>query len=63
MPIGSFLKPGHASRPIADDGPLFAPAYNPEADAIGSYNDAVRAVGERVKAGEPVPEFFLSGKP
>ncbi len=29
-------------------------------DAIpGSYNDWVRAIGERVKAGEPVPVFFL----
>jgi N6-adenosine-specific RNA methylase IME4 len=38
----------------------FAPRpYNAVADAIGSYNDAVQAIGERVKAGDPVPEFFL----
>lgn len=32
------------------------------ADAIGSYNDAVAAIGARVKAGQPVPDFFLSDK-
>jgi site-specific DNA-methyltransferase (adenine-specific) len=42
-------------------GPLFNHRpYDPTADAIGSYNDAVRAIGERVRAGEPVPGFFLS---
>mgnify|MGYP001616039638 FL=1 len=34
--------------------------WDAEADAIGSYNDAVQAIGERVKAGAPVPDFFLS---
>lgn len=31
-----------------------------ERDALGSYNDAITAIGERVKAGEPVPAFFRS---
>jgi site-specific DNA-methyltransferase (adenine-specific) len=49
------------SREQPDHGPLFnRRLYDPTADAIGSYNDAVRAIGERVRAGEPVPEFFLS---
>ncbi len=33
--------------------------YDEGADALASYNDAVRAIGERVKVGEPVPDFFL----
>jgi N6-adenosine-specific RNA methylase IME4 len=36
--------------------------YDEDADALGSYNDAVAAIGARVKAGEPVPDFFLSDK-
>ncbi len=39
------------------------PAYDPELDSLESYNAAVRAIGEQVKAGAPVPEFFLSEKP
>jgi hypothetical protein len=31
-----------------------------EADAIGSYYAAVQAIGERVKAGEPVPASLRS---
>jgi len=31
-----------------------------EADAIGSYYAAVQAIGERVKAGEPVPAVLQS---
>ena len=40
----------------------FAPAkpYDEAADARGSYDEAVRAIGERVKSGAPVPDFFLS---
>jgi hypothetical protein len=38
------------------------PDYDAVADAMGSYYEAVRVIGERVKAGEPVPEFFRSGK-
>jgi N6-adenosine-specific RNA methylase IME4 len=40
----------------------FAPprVYDETADAIGSYADAVKAIGECVKAGEPVPDFLLS---
>jgi hypothetical protein len=30
--------------------------YDAEADAAGSYTAAIQAIGERVKAGEPVPE-------
>lgn len=37
-------------------------AFDPEADAIGSYNDAVRACGERYKTGEPLGDFFKSGR-
>jgi DNA modification methylase len=33
--------------------------YDEDADSLGSYHDAVAAVGKRVKAGAPVPEFFL----
>lgn len=29
-------------------------------DSIGSYTEAIRAIGERVRAGEPVPEFMRS---
>jgi site-specific DNA-methyltransferase (adenine-specific) len=47
-----------------DHGPLFAPpALTPEEDAtdsLRSYDDAMRAIGERVKAGAPVPEFLLA---
>lgn len=32
--------------------------YDADADSLGSYHDAVAAVGKRVKAGEPVPAFF-----
>jgi hypothetical protein len=31
------------------------PEYDPEADSIGSFYAAIRAIGERVKAGEPLP--------
>ncbi len=40
----------------------FLRPYDAEADAIHSYNEAVKAIGERVKAGEPVPDFFRSRK-
>jgi len=33
--------------------------FDADADSIGSYNAAVAAVGKRVKAGTPVPAFFL----
>lgn len=33
-----------------------------DTDAIGSYNDAMTAIGERVRAGEPIPEILLSAK-
>jgi hypothetical protein len=36
--------------------------YDEAADARDSYIEAVRSIGERVKAGEPVPDFFLSDK-
>jgi DNA modification methylase len=32
--------------------------FDESADAVGSYNDAVTAIGKRVKAGEPLPDFF-----
>jgi len=39
----------------------FAPArqFDDATDARDSYTEAVRAIGERVKAGAPVPDFFL----
>lgn len=36
--------------------------FDEVADSVGSYNDAVAAIGERVKAGEPLPDFFRSTK-
>jgi len=32
-------------------------------DSLESYNDAMRAIGERVKAGASVPAFLRSGLP
>lgn len=38
----------------------FAPRpFDEEQDSVGSYNDAVRVIGERVKAGAEIPPFFL----
>jgi hypothetical protein len=34
--------------------------YDADADAIGSYYAAIKACGERYKAGEPLGEFFYS---
>lgn len=49
------------NKPI---GGLFTQSeYDEAADARGSYDEAVRAIGERVKAGAPVPDFFRSDKP
>ncbi|HLY44341.1 MAG TPA: hypothetical protein VKQ73_02075 [Stellaceae bacterium] len=36
--------------------------FDADADALGSYHEAIRAIGEDVKAGKPVPEFLLSEK-
>lgn len=39
-----------------DHGPLFAePEFDEDADAARSYDAAIHAIGERVKAGEPLP--------
>jgi hypothetical protein len=54
-----FLKPPDAK---AQQLSLLTEAED-EADSIGSYEAAVAAIGERVKAGAPVPEFMLSRKP
>ena len=35
-----------------------APAFDEAQDARDSYDLAVRTIGERVKAGEPIPDFF-----
>jgi site-specific DNA-methyltransferase (adenine-specific) len=55
----------HRNRKV-DHGPLFEPRpLTPDedaADSLASYNTAVMAIGERVKAGMPVPEFMLSRK-
>ena len=53
---------GDGIASLADDAGMFANLYDPEADAIASYNEAVREVGKRVKAGAPVPDFFLSDR-
>jgi site-specific DNA-methyltransferase (adenine-specific) len=49
-----------------DHGPLFAPPpltpAEDAADSLASYNTAVTAIGERVRAGAPVPEFMCSRK-
>lgn len=37
--------------------------YDWEADAKGCWALAVKVIADRVKAGQPVPEFFLSEKP
>lgn len=34
--------------------------YDEQADAIGSYYAAIKAIGARVKAGEPMPAFFVA---
>jgi DNA modification methylase len=50
---------------LEGDGRTFAAVaaervpYDADADSLGSYHDAVAAVGKRVKAGAPVPAFFL----
>lgn len=35
------------------------PDFDDLADALASYHDAIRAIAERVKAGEPVPDCLL----
>lgn len=55
----------HRHRKV-DHGPLFAePQLTPAEDAADSalsYEAAIVAIGERVRTGEPVPEFLLSRK-
>jgi hypothetical protein len=43
-------------------GGLFERPYDEVADARDSYNEAARVIGERVKAGAPIPDFFLSDR-
>jgi DNA modification methylase len=55
---------GEAATLEGDGGTFAAVAaervpYDADADSLGSYHDAVAAVGKRVNAGEPVPAFFL----
>lgn len=66
---GAELKPSYFRQAAANlgaaeeallAGTLFDRPYSPEADAIGSYNAAVTAGGEKVKAGDPMPDFFRS---
>jgi site-specific DNA-methyltransferase (adenine-specific) len=56
----------HRNRKI-DHGPLFAEATltpaEDAADSFASYNAAITAIGERVQAGEPVPDFMLRKAP
>jgi N6-adenosine-specific RNA methylase IME4 len=40
----------------------FTAPYNAERDSIDSYNEAVRAIGARVRAGAPLPDFFKSSE-
>ncbi len=35
--------------------PLMKQEYDAEADSIGSYHAAIKAIGDGVKAGEPLP--------
>lgn len=51
---------GGSGRAHCCEGDACQPGYDPEADAIGSYYDAIRAIGAAVKAGAPVPAFMLS---
>ncbi len=37
-------------------GPLFEQPFDEAADCARSYNTAIQAIGERVKAGEPLPK-------
>ena len=46
--------------PLPPDAEL--PPNWQEIDAFESYNAAIAAIGERVRAGEPVPEFMRSRK-
>lgn len=36
--------------------------YDWQADAIGCWRLAIQVIGERVRKGEPIPEFLLSEK-
>ena len=42
----------------AHDAPR-ASDYDAERDSIESYNDAIRAIGEAVRAGAPLPACFV----
>jgi hypothetical protein len=55
--IADVFRPVWIERKSAPSQPDM---FDETADAIGSYADAVKAIGERVAAGEPVPDFFLS---
>lgn len=48
--------------PSVPSPPRDLPPNWQELDAIGSYYEAISAIGERVRAGEAVPEFLLSRK-
>jgi len=54
-PDPSRAQNGITAQPCGGDD-AGAPAFDPDADAIGSYHDAVRAIGERVHAGETLPD-------
>lgn len=42
---------------------VLAIPFDPEADSVGSYNAAIGAIGERVKAGEPAPQSgYFAGR-
>lgn len=59
----------HAAPPASDGkGPSVPPEaahgrgasdYDAERDSIESYNDAIRAIGEAVRAGAPLPACFV----
>lgn len=69
--VGAELKASYFRQAVANlraaeqttlTGTLFDRPYDPELDALESYNTAVTAIGERVKAGAPIPESMLSRK-
>jgi len=53
---------GDELQPLTDEAQPLTNAEQ-EADCVGSYYAAMEVIGERVKAGAPVPEFLLSRNP
>ena len=67
--VGAELKPSYWRQAVdnlraAEREKLSGTLFDGEADAVGSYYAGIKAVGERVKAGEPLPTggYFTSEK-